>query len=168
MADNAVISEEIVEASWKEAAQLSPGQSAKAMEDLARAQPDLLAFVCEMTEDSSQNAKELAFYLFFVTFKMFQKGSPEPLEKIPGARILEQLENNEAFLEKLAPAHPKFMMRAAESHLASQPHVLAYLAEALVEPEEEDDLDDLDNEELGLIFLILKTVVDLLDEQLQA
>ena len=166
MADDTKISEEIVEASWREAAQLTPEESSQAMETLARAQPDLLAFVCEMTEESSQNAKELAFYLFFVIYNMFAKSVSEALPRIPGDQILEQLEANEAFLERLAPAHPKFMMRAAETHLASQPHVLAYLAEALVEPEDEADVDDLGEDELGLIFLVLKTVIDLLDHEL--
>jgi len=46
--------------------------------------------------------------------------------------------------------------------LEAQPHVLRYLMEAILEPDEEDDI-ELTHEEEGLLFVVLKNAIDLLE-----
>ena len=57
------------------------------------------------------------------------------------------------------------MERAARIQLAGQPYVMKYLVEALMEPGTEEDPVYLSEEEQGLLYIVLKTVVDLLDEK---
>jgi len=67
-------------------------------------------------------------------------------------------------MESLEGAHDKFLERIAEVQLAGQPYVMKYVVEAIMEDSEEDPV-ELTEEDIGYLFLLLKTVVDLLDEK---
>ena len=64
-------------------------------------------------------------------------------------------------LERLGNAHERFLERAAQVQAESQLYVLGYLTQAIAEGEDPEV--ELTEEESGLLFLVLKTVVELLD-----
>jgi hypothetical protein len=70
----------------------------------------------------------------------------------------------EALLESLGAAYERFLERAARVQTQAQPHVLHDLTGVLIEEGPFDPSLKLTNEESGLLFLVLKTVVDLLDD----
>ena len=51
--------------------------------------------------------------------------------------------------------------------LSSQPYVMKYVVETLIEAPEEENPVALTDEDTGFLFLLLKTVVDVLDSELQ-
>ena len=94
---------------------------------------------------------------------MFEKGVKQ-LKSIPDEAVLKRFEANEALLEGLEEAHPKFFERVARASSERQPHVMGYVVESILEEPEDEPL-NLDEEDSGTIFLLLLTVVDVLDEE---
>jgi len=69
------LSEEFVEKTWQEVAGFSPDRATKEMHAMGKDQPDLLAFLLAYADDLQQEVKELAIYISFVVYKMFQNSS---------------------------------------------------------------------------------------------
>ncbi len=158
------ISEELVEQIWKEVSSFAPARAHEEMMKVGRNQPDLLDFMMEFTQDVDEQVRELAIYMFFVVYRMFQKSSTKKLRKITAEEIIAGYESNEKLLERLEGAHERFFERIARVQFSQQPYVMKYVVETLIEAPEEEDSVELTEEDVGYLFLLLKTVVDLLDE----
>jgi hypothetical protein len=158
-----LIPEELVEETWQEVAGFSPGRGQKEMEKLGKKQPDLLSFMLVFTEDLNPEVKELAIYMFFVVYRIFEKSSKKEIRKIPGKEVEKCYESNEKLVEKTEGIHEKFLERIAKTQVLKQPHVMAYVLTTLMEPDEEDPI-ELTPEDIGYLFLLFKTVIDLLDQ----
>jgi len=158
------IPEELVEETWQEAAAFTNARADKEMTKVAKSQPDLLAFILEFTEELDEEVQGLAIYLFFVVYRMFQKSSGKKIRKISAEEIIECYEDNESFIYSLEGVHEKFLDRIARSELSRQPDVMKYVTETLIEAPEEEDPVTLTEEDVGSLFLLLKTAVDLLDK----
>ena len=159
------IPEEIVEEIWQETAGFSPDQINKMIKKLSKSQPNLLAFIIEFSKDLDQQVKELAMYMLFVVFRMFQKSSQKKIKRISPEKIIEYYEKNENFIQSLEGVHEKFFERIARVQLSGQPYVLKYVTETLMEAPYEEDPILLTEEDTGFVFILLKTVVDVLDRQ---
>ena len=116
------------------------------------------------TEELARQEKELAIYMFFVVYRMFQKNAGEKIRKISAEEIIESYEYNEGLMERLEGVHEKFLSRIATTEISRQPYVMKYVTETLVEAPEDEEPVPLTEEGMGVIFLLLKTVVDLLDK----
>jgi len=160
-----MIPDEIVQETWQEVARFEDKQARKEMTRLSKRQTELLAFVVVETEELSPEAHELAVYVFFVVLRIFEKGGT--VARIPDEAILQQFQKNTDELERLSGAHDRFLERAAVDQVSRQPHVMRYVVEALMESGEGPDSVDLTEEELGILFLVFKTAVDLLDAALE-
>ena len=164
MADEAVIPEEAVEATWQETALLSPREADRKLKTLFKLQPALLAFVAAESEDLSPSAAALVHYLFFTVARMFYRGGTKP-RKINVASIERIARDVETRVASLQGAHDKFLEQAARALAAEQPYVFRYVIEAIVEaPDSEEDPIDLTAEDQGAIFLTLATVISALHE----
>lgn len=161
------IPDELVEQTWQEVADFSPRRAEREMEKVAHKQRELLGFIAAYTEDLSQEAAELAFYMFFTLYRMFQKSACGEIGSLRGHLIEECLDQNEGMLERLEGAHAKFVERVARVESSHQPSVMRYLVETLIEAPEGDDPVYLTEEEIGMLFLVLKTVVDVLDQAIE-
>lgn len=161
-----MIDAELVERTWQEAAQIPPRQAAREMEKLAQKQPNLLAYVMAHSDELEPQARELAIYLFFVVTKMFEEAAGGKLAEVSEEALLAQMEASESFFEGLANADEKFLERATEVQAARQPFVMQYVVEAILEAPDEDPPLEISEDDEGFLFLILKTVVDALDQQL--
>lgn len=159
--DMEAISQEMVEETWMEVGNLHPQDARREMMQVLKKQPELTQFVFELTEDLSEEAHELAFYLFFVLVRMFEKAYGNKVGSVKAESIVESFEANQDLLERLAQVHERFLERITETGLWDQPYVLRYVVEALLEASEsEQDPVPLSEEEFGFLFLVLKTVVD--------
>lgn len=159
------IPEELVEEIWQETAGFSPDQINKRIKKLSKSQPNLLAFMIEFSQDLDQKVKELAMYMFFVVFRMFQKSSRKKIKRISPEKIIEYYEKNENFIQSLEGVHEKFFERIARVQLSEQPYVLKYVTGTLMEAPYEEDPILLTEEDAGFVFMLLKTMVDVLDKQ---
>jgi len=157
------ISEEIVERTWREVAFFSPDKAEREMEKIGRGQPELLAFIVGETEEMDRDVRELGVYMFFVIFRMFQSALGG-IGRISFEEIIECYEHNKTLMERLVGAHEKFLDRVVRLQVSRQPHVLRYVVEALMEEEKGESI-VLTEEEKGFLYILLKTVVDVLDRK---
>ena len=157
------ISEKFVEKTWQEIAGFSTNRAIKEMQKIGKNQPDLLAFLMALIEDMDPEVRELAIYIAFVVYRIFE-GSQNKLKKITSKGIMDCYEYNEDLMGRLEGAHEKFIDRIARIQISKQPYVMKYVVDALIEESEEGDGVELTDEDKGFLFLLLKTVVDLLDK----
>ena len=162
------ISETLVEETWQEIAAFSPQRAEREMNRTAKKQRELIGFIAAYTEDLSREAAELAFAMFFTIYGMFQKGFGNGIQSIRGDQIEHWLDQNETMLQRLEGAHEKFVERVAQVEASRQPFVMKYLVETLIEAPEDEDPVFLSEAETGALFLVLKTVVDVLDHSLES
>ena len=158
-----IISEALVKETWEEVAGFSPLRGQNEMSKLGQKQPELLSFLVEFTKDSDQDVQELAIYMFFVVHRIFEKSSGKKIRKISADEIIECFESNEKLVEKLEGTHEKFLERITKTQILTQPYVMKYVVDTLMEAPEEEDPIHLTEEDTGCLFLLLKTVIDLLD-----
>ena len=162
------VSEETVEKTWKEFTNLSPEQAERETEKISKNQPNLLAFMMEFTQELSQEVKELAIFLFYVLYRMFEKSSKTKINKISAEEIINCYEKNERLIQSLQGVHEKFLERIAGVQLSGQPYIMKYVVESLIEAPEDEEPMNLTEEDIGYLFLLLKTVVDLLDQMIRS
>jgi hypothetical protein len=158
------IPEAIVEKTWQEVAGFSPDRAKKEMMKIGNSQPELLAFVMESSQEMDQEVRELAIYMFLVVYWMFQKAHGK-IKTISSEEIIECYEHNEGLMERLEGAHEKFLDRIASVQTSRQPYVVNYVVEALMEEDEGEDAIELTDEQKGFVYLLLKTVIDVLDQK---
>lgn len=158
------IPERIVEKTWQEVAGFSPDRAKKEMMKIGNSQPELLAFVTESPKEMGREVSELAIYLFLVVYRMFQE-SRGKIKKISSEEIIECYEHNEGLMERLEGTHERFLDRIASLQTSTQPYVVKYVADALMEEDEGKDAVTLTNEQKGSLYLLLKTVIDVLDQK---
>ena len=157
------ISEAIVEKTWQEVAGFSPDRAKKEIMKVGNTQPDLLAFVTESSHEMGQEVRELAIYMFLVVYRMFQKTHGK-IKKISSEEIIECYEHNQGLMERLEGVDDKFLDRIAGVQTSRQPYVVKYVVDALMEDDEGEEAVALTEEQKGFLFLLLKTVVDVLDQ----
>jgi hypothetical protein len=158
------LSENLVEKTWQEIAHYDSGRATKEMMEFGQIQPDLLSFILEFTEDLGEQAGELGVYLLFVIYHMFKKGYGKEIKPVMAEEIIECYEENERLMEKLEKAQEEFFNRVAEVQLSPQPYVIRYVVDSLTEePEEDEDREPMSEEEVGFLFMLLKTVIDVLN-----
>ena len=66
---------------------------------------------------------------------------------------------------RLEGAHERFLDRIAGVQTSKQPKVVNYVVDALMEEDEGEDAVTLTDEQKRFLFLILKTVIDALDQK---
>lgn len=163
------LSEELVEKTWQEVAGFSPDRADKEMLTMGKNQPDLLAFLLAYTDDLEQEVKELAVYIGFVVYKMFLD-SRGTIPKISSGKITAKhdenvrLDEKVRLMEKLEGAHEKIINKIAGVEVSKQPHVMKYVLDAVIEDAEEDGL-DLTEDDIGLLFILFKTEIEVLDKR---
>jgi hypothetical protein len=145
--------------------ELSSRQIEKFTARLHKEQPDLMEFVLGMTADSSPDAHELAFFVFTVIWETFRRATPKRIEPVTADAIVAQYERNMAGLDRLEGAHEEFLKRAAAVQMSHCTAVVGYLVEAIMEaPLDPEAPLELTDEDIGMLYLVLITVIDLLDE----
>ena len=158
------VPEGIVEKTWQEVAGFRPERAKKEMMKIGNSQPDLLAFVMESFQEMGQEVRELAIYMFLVVYRIFQKAHGKT-KKISSDEIIACYKHNEGLMERLEGAHEKFLDRVASVQTSRQPYVVTYVVDALMEEDEGEDTVALTEEQKGFLFLLLKTVIDVLDQK---
>ncbi len=157
------LSEGFVEKTWQQVAEFTPDRANKEMLAMGENQPDLLAFLMAYTDDLQQEVKELAIYIAFVVYKMFLDSSSN-IQRISSKEIMARYDENTRLIESLEGAHEKFIDRIASVQVSKQPYVMKYVLEAIMEDAEEDGI-DLSEEDIGLLFILFKTEIEVLDKR---
>jgi hypothetical protein len=155
--------EGFVEKTWQQVAAFTPDRANKEMIAMGKNQPDLLAFLMAYSDDLQQEVKELAIYIAFVVYKMFLDSSGK-VPRIAAKEIMARYDENTRLMESLEGAHEKFIDRIANVQVSKQPYVMKYVLEALMEDTEEGGI-DLTQEDIGSLYLLFKTEIEVLDKR---
>jgi hypothetical protein len=161
------IDEGTVESVWQTVSGLDIEQASDEMMKFAQSQPDLLGFATAFSEELRVEAQEIVTYLLFVVYRMFEAAAEKPIPQIDMDDIVAKYEDNQSLMLGLESKDEKVFAEMADLETAHQPHIFGYITEALLEEENDDDDDDeevqLTDEEFGEIFMLLKTVIDVVD-----
>jgi len=158
------INEELIETTCQEVAALDATALSTAMEALGQSQPNLLAFVMATCEELETEAAELGVYVFFVVHRSFEHAAGVQLEPASQAEVLEAEERNDALLASMGEADASFLSRVEESEFSAHPVMVHYIVDVLAGYGDEEGEGGLSGEEKWLLFYVLNTVVDVLDE----
>jgi len=162
-----IIPEDIVESAWKEVGSLPESEAQERIATISETQPALLAFVMAGSEDLSREAQELGVYMFVVVLHMFEKHLGPRLKTVK-IETLERLRDRiEESLVALTTADEASFEQAALAEAKGQPFVMKYIAEVLFEPDLENGV-ELSEDEIGELSILMKTVVDALQETSEA
>jgi hypothetical protein len=157
------IPEELVDRICAEVAELTPDIGYQESMQVSKEQPEIIAFIAEMTEDLDKEVRELAIFMFIPIYRMFQRAYGKTIEMVSPDEIIKCYEDNEELLKSLGGAHEKFFERIAEVQMSSQPYVIRYVVETLFEAVQGEDPVLLGEEDMGYLFLLMKTVIDALN-----
>jgi hypothetical protein len=154
-----VLEAEAVAATHRAVSAFPPMRRRAEMERLAQQQPDLQAFVFDATGDLSPPAQELGGYVFFVIHEAY-RGRSGRMRAVLTAEILRTLDDNQRLLERLGA--DVFTKASEPGEVTRQPALFSCMVDLVfgqnaAEPE-------LDGDERGTLFLILKTVIDILGD----
>ncbi|MDY7094058.1 MAG: hypothetical protein SX243_13905 [Acidobacteriota bacterium] len=162
------LDEKQVARTWEQTSNLKPEAAREAMHDLARHYPSLLAFVLATTEDLGTAAQSLANVLFFQIARTFTENFdselPQVSEEVLATLFEENLEALAADADEDEPSTADEPWRAG----SGQPHLLRRVLEALFDAPVRPDGVEITEDEIGHLFVVLKTVVDALDDATSA
>ena len=97
---------------------------------------------------------------------MFEKSSSVKLKRISANKIMSVFEKNEEILLRLDGNHDKFFERIVKIEASKQPNVMRYVLEVIMEAGDEPDPVFLSEDDIGSMYLTLKTAIDVLDKVL--
>jgi hypothetical protein len=158
-----LIAEELVEKTWQDVAQFEPDRAQDEIVNMWQYQPDILTFVFTSTDDLTKDAQELAVYITFVVYRIFIETGAK-VKKISAKDLMGTYRENIDLIQSLEGSSNRFLDGIAKKKYARQPFVMKYVVDALMEDAEHAGIDALSDDEKGMLFVLLKTVIDVLDQ----
>lgn len=159
------ITSDIVENTWKTIAETSNYKASEMVRQMGEQQPLMLAYLMEAGGDElNREEREHLLYLGIVVWQIMLQGKTSP--PVINEEILEEVEDlNIQMLEYVEGEPDSEFIDTVQKIINSynQPEVLRYIVEALIEdPDEEECI--IRDENIGLLFIYLKTVIDCFDK----
>jgi hypothetical protein len=159
------ITEEILEVAAEEVGNYSDEEARSEMERISKLQPALLAYVIAGTEDLTEQAQEIALYVFVVIHKAFENQFGKRLQNAGMKRVEQICDSNDEALEEMV-GNEEDIMKAAMLYAEKQPTLFAYISEWLMEPEEDEA--ELSEDDQSAVTMVLKNAIDVLDSSINS
>jgi hypothetical protein len=124
-----------------------------------KAQPAICDFVVELTNESSQQIQEITLFLAYMIFKAVEAGRTAALDPVTPKAIEAAYHDSEVWIDRVSQAAGTDLDATIASSLEqdTEPFLLQYVISELNESLE--DGSDLNDEEKGEVFFVLKTVI---------
>ena len=154
-----MITAESVQKACSEVGEYSDQQMVGEFDDFFRQQPAVCEFVVEVTQESGQKIQELSLFLTYMVFKAAAIDEPDPVGKVTPEAIEVAYRESESWIDRISQADTVELQPAIAASLQAdtEPFLLQYVISELNEPLE--DGGELDDEQKGEIFFVLKTVI---------
>ena len=125
-----------------------------------RAQPAICDFVVELTQESGIKVQELSLFLSYMIFKTIETDTVDSVIKVTPDVIEAGYRDTESWMERLSAAEGAELQSSIVANLESdaEPNLLQYVISELNEPME--DGSELNDEEKGEVFFVVKTVIE--------
>lgn len=157
-----VISAETVTKVWQDMAQTPVEEASALVAQMKDEQPIILVYLTYLDDfPFNQYEKEIVFYLGMVVWQIM-KQSKKRLHKATRKKVEKAEEANFEMLNMLSSDTDADFMSATRTMLEqySEPEVLRYIVEAVMEEDDDPDNPPIREEYRGLAFIHLKTVLD--------
>jgi hypothetical protein len=160
-----MITSESVEQACSEVGQLTDEQMASEFDRFFKAQPAVCEFIVELTHESGQKIQELSLFLSYMVFKTVEVSKTTAGDTVPPENIEAAYRQTEAWVTHVSQAKENDLQKAIAQSLQqdTEPYLLQYVISELNEPMEEGA--DLNDEEKGEVFFVLKTVISSMTNQ---
>jgi len=154
-----MIAEEAVEKACNEVGQYTDEQMVHEFDRFFKAQPAVCDFIVELTQESGQNIQELSLFLSYMVFKTIEVSDNAIPAMLQPEEIEETYRETESWMTRVSQAEDKELQATIIQSLQgdTEPHLLQYVMSELNEPM--DNGADLNDEEKGEVFFVLKTVI---------
>lgn len=154
-----MITGESVEKACSEVGEYSDEKMVDEFDRFFRAQPAVCDFVVELTHDSGQKVQELSLFLSYMVFKVVETATAASVTKVTPETIEGGYHETESWMQRISEAEGTELQDAITASLQqdTEPYLLQYVISELNEPM--DDGAELNDEEKGEVFFVLKTVI---------
>ena len=148
-----------VEKACSEVGQLTDEQMASEFDRFFKAQPAVCEFIVELTHESGQKIQELALFLSYMVFKTVEGSKTPAMGTVQSEDIEAAYLQTESWVTHVSQAQGNDLQKTIAQSLQqdTEPYLLQYVISELNEPME--DGADLNDEEKGEVFFVLKTVI---------
>jgi len=153
-----MINSETVEKVCSEVGEFTDEQMAAEFDRFFRSQPALCQFIAEITQESGQQIQELSLFLSYMVFKTVEHSGLVVSQIVP-EKIETAYRETETWMTRLSQSQEPELRESITDSLQhdTEPYLLQYVISELNEPME--DGGELDDEEKGEVFFVLKTVI---------
>lgn len=154
-----MITSESVEKACTEVGEYSDETMVGEFDRFFQKQPAICDFVVELTHESGQKIQELSLFLAYMVFKALEMGETADVTSVTPAAIESAYRESESWIERISQAEGAELQTAIAASLQrdTEPYLLQYVISELNEPL--DDGTQLDDEEKGEVFFVLKTII---------
>jgi hypothetical protein len=136
--------------------------SSASAEHLLRDQPELLAFVLAGTTQLTAETRAVGVFLTDVVFEVFRVAG-RPTKAVDPTAFVEALRENRDMALRVGQAHDRIAERYLRcSNALRQPALIRYVTGVLLESDDTCP-HDVPRDELGPLFIVLKSVIDVLE-----
>lgn len=151
-----MVQKETIEQIRLQMADCSDDALQREFEDFFRQQPEICEFVMDVTSSCTQKVRELSLYLSYVTYKTLalDSGLDRPVQ---APVIMEASKKSQEWIHRMSTIEAVEFESASAFGIGNEPYLLGFVA-----TEVQDAIDsglDLDEEEQGAVFFVLKTVI---------
>jgi len=160
-----MISSESVEKACSEVGDYTDDYMVSEFDRFFRAQPAVCEFIVELTHDSGHKIQELTLFLSYMIFKALEIERTGTVDVIKPEDIEAAYRETESWMTQVSQAEGDELQSAIAVSLQrdTEPHLLQYIVSELNEPME--DGAELNDEEKGEVFFLLKTIISSLNDQ---
>jgi len=154
-----MITAESVQRACSEVGEYSDQKMVGEFNEFFRQQPAVCEFVVEVTQESGEKIQELSLFLTYMVFKAAAIGETNPVGKVTPEAIEVAYRQSESWIDRISQADNAELQPAIAASLEAdtEPFLLQYVISELNEPL--DDGSELNDEQKGEIFFVLKTVI---------
>jgi hypothetical protein len=154
-----MINGESVERACSEVGEYSDEKMIGEFDRFFKAQPAICDFIVELTHESGHKIQELSLFLSYMVFKAMELGDGDSVTAVTPSAIESAYRDSESWIERVSQAEGAELQSAIAASLQkdTEPYLLQYVISELNEPLE--DGTELNDEEKGEVFFVLKTVI---------
>ncbi len=154
-----MISSDTVEKACSQVGQYTDEEMVNEFERFFQAQPAVCDFVVELTHESGQRIQELSLFLSYMVFKTIETSDTGSMKSVRAEAVETAYQETESWMTRVSQAEGAELQDAIARSLQrdTEPYLLKYVISELNEPME--DGVELNDEEKGEVFFVLKTVI---------
>jgi hypothetical protein len=157
-----MVTEEAVEKACSEVGEYTDEHMVSEFDRFFRAQPAVCEFIVDLTHESGHKIQELSLFLSYMIFKAAEAEQPGTAITVTPADVETAYRETESWMVNMSESESGEMRPAIAASLQrdTEPYLLQYVISELNEPME--DGGELNDEEKGEVFFVLKTVISCL------